>query len=53
MTTNKTNTTMFTCEATSKHTFQTKRFFSVFPGHANQAAKQWLAAQDAQAKKAA
>lgn len=37
-----TNTTFFTCTATNTQTWETKKFFSIFPGKAHEAAINWL-----------
>jgi hypothetical protein len=38
-----THTTFFTCIATNKTTWETRKFFSIFPGKAHEAAIKWLA----------
>jgi hypothetical protein len=47
--TNQTNTTFFTCTATSAVTFETKKFFSIFANKAHEAAREWLKEQDKKA----
>lgn len=37
-----THTTMFTCIATSKKDWTSKKFFSIFPGRAHELAIEWL-----------
>lgn len=40
-----TNTTMFTCIATDRVTWRSRKFFSLRPGYAHQLALRWLAAK--------
>lgn len=37
-----THTNFFTCIATDKNTWESKKFFSIIPGRAHEAAMKWL-----------